>query len=310
MSLTPAEQLFFETGNADHLTADLPAVPVPPTPSPNALDVQALAADVPAVAPAPTAPTPPAPAVQAPATPVASEAETILRQTLRDTQQELAELRVQKPAPVSAPAPEPAPDPSVDPLGALMYELKIVREELASLKAANTQLTEQQQQAARFQTFQQQVLSLRDEFAKTQSDFNDAYTYLRNARASDLSEFGYTSQQVNEALLREEIALSEKAIREAKNPASVIYDMAKRHGYTAKTTPPPQPTAPTSAPGPDAAAIARAQAAGRDLRTAPTSQEVDLTDAGLRAASEADLNRMVLNDAEWKKLTQADQYPL
>jgi uncharacterized phage infection (PIP) family protein YhgE len=305
MSLSPEEQRFFETGDASALTAGTPAPAPAPDATPALLDLSGLG-NAPAPAPAPiAAPAPSAAPVAAPAaSPAQPEVVDILRQTLVDTQRQLAELQATRTTAAPTPAPDPGPNPAEDPLGALMHQIKTVQEEVKALHAVHAQTTEQQTQVQRFQAFQQQVLGLRAEFEKTHADFNDAYTHLRSVRAADLSTFGLTQQQVNETLFREEVALSEKAVREARNPAEILYEMSKRHGYTPKAAPPP-------AGGPDAAAIARAQAAARTLPpSTPSGGEVELTAEGLRQASDADINKLVLNDAQWKKLTGADEYPL
>ena len=306
MSLSPEEQMFFETGDASHLQAP-PADAPAPAPAPSPLELAALSNEPPAPAPAPApAATPaPAPAATPAPAPVPADAIEILTSRLQETQRQLAELEAAraKAAP-PPPAEPPAPDPAVDPLGALMHKLEALQKQVQTVSESYKQTTEQSQAQANFQAFQQQVVGLRDQFVKTTPDFPDAYNHIRNARAADLASFGFNQQQINETLLREEIALSEKAIREAKNPAAELYEMAKRHGYTPKSAPAPAPA------GPTAAEIARAQAAGRQVAAAPAVTEAELTAEGLRQASEADLNKLVMNDATWRKLTGADEYPL
>lgn len=306
MSLTPEEQRFFETGDASALTPGAPA----PAPVDNAaLDLAALGTET-VPAPAPAAPAP-APVAQTPApAPTQPDAAEVLRQSLAETERKLVELQAQQKAAQTpaAPAQPPAPDPAEDPLGALLHKLNTMEAQIKQIQEAGTQQTEAQKQMAQFNAFQQQVVGLRNEFVKTHADFDDAYAHLRAVRSEDLKSFGYTPQQIQETLFREEVALSERAIKEARNPAEVAYEMAKRHGYAPKA-----PAAPAPAPvaGPDAAAIARAQAASRQLpASTPAGGEVELTIEGLRQASEADINKLVLNDATWKKLTGADEYPL
>lgn len=307
MSLTPEEIKFFETGDASHLTAGAPAPAPAPDAAPDPLELAALG-NAPAPAPAPAPAEPPA-VPPAPAPAPAPDATEILRQSLQEAQRQVAELQAAQKTQPPAPAPaDPGPDATVDPVGALLHQIKGVQEQIKAIQEAQAQTTEQSTQMQRFQAFQQQVLGLRAEFEKTHADFNDAYQHLRTVRASDLAEFGMTKDQINQTLFQEEVALSEKAIREARNPAEVAYEMAKRHGYTPKAAAP----APAPAPaGPDAAAIARAQSASRQLpAAAPAGGDTELTLDGLRQASDADINKLVLNDASWKKLTGADQYPL
>jgi hypothetical protein len=313
MALTPEEIRFFETGDASSLKADPPAPAPAPAPVVDPLTLSGISGGVEPPAPAPVA-TPPAPVAAPAATPpVEGQVAEVLRRSLAEAQQQLADLQAQQRQLMQRQAPPaaPAPDPAVDPLGAFNHKIDTLQKQIETLVASQQQTTEQQEQQARFNAFQNQVRELRDNFVKTTPDFPDAYNYLRDTRAADLKAMGLNDQQVSETLFREEITLSQNAIRNARNPAEVAYEAAKRHGY--KPVAAPAPGAPPASPlaGPDAAAIQRAQAAARNLPAAtPAGGDVALTMEGLRAASDADLNKIVMNDAEWKRFTGAGQYPL
>lgn len=311
MSLTPEEQRFFETGDASHLQAGAPAPsPAPEPPALNPVDLQALAtATAPAPPAPPAAPVPPPPAAPAPAPAPAEDPKLeILRQSLAETQRQLAEaIAAQKAAQPPEKQEEP-PDPN-DPLAVLMHKINTIAESVKTLQEQTVKQASQSAEVQRFQAFKGHVQALADEFSKTHPDFNAARDYLRANRVADLQAYGMTTQQIQETIFREEVALSESAIRQAKNPAQVLYESAQRHGYKQAAAPAPAP-APAPSAGPTAEAIQRAQAAARQLPAQPSAGEVELTEQGLRQASEADLNRMVLDDAAWKRLTQQDQYPL
>jgi hypothetical protein len=316
MALTPEEIKFFETGDASNLKVDPVAAPTPaPAPAPvdplsmSGLGNEPVAAPVAAPIAAPVV----APVVAPAPSPDVAE---VLRRSLAEAQQQLADLQAQQRQAQKPPVVEPpAPDPTVDPLGAVMHNLTTLQKQIESLKQSQAQTLEQQENQRAFTAFQGQVRELRDNFVKTAPDFPEAYNYLRETRAADLKAMGLNDSQVAETLFREEITLAQNAIRNARNPAEVAYETAKRHGWKPTAAPAPglPPGAPVAAPagGPDAAAIARAQAASRQLpASTPAGSDVALTMEGLRAASDADLNKIVLNDAEWKRFTGAGQYPL
>lgn len=291
-SLSPEEIKFFETGELQPgMTPASP--PEPPTPEVQAAQTQQTSPAPPAADPS----TPPA---------VTVEAIEILRQSLEEAQRRAGHLEARleqlnsKPPEVPDP---PAPDPNTDPLGAMMHQLATVNKTVAQLQAQLVQQQQQSQQLTEFQRFQQQVHTLRNEFVKTTPDFDAAYAHVRDARVADLKMLGYTEDKIQRQLFEEEATLAQNAIKQGRNPAQVVYEMAKRHGYTAK----PGTAAPTP-PDNKLASIQQAQAAAKSLPSTPQLEEITLD--GLKAASDSDLNKLVTDDKLWSKIVGADQYPL
>lgn len=316
-SLTPEEQRFFETGELQPGMTPGSEAPSPaPAPEGDAapLDAIALAGvgsvtpeplDTAAPAPAPAAPAP-APAIEPP-----SDATEILRRSLAEAHQRVGQLEqyIQQQQP-PAPAAPPAPDKSLDPLGAMMHELEQVNKTVVALQGQLQQQQQQQTMQQNFAAFQTQVRSLRDQFTTTTPDFPDAYAHIRDNRVSDLRAYGYTDDQIKQVVFQEEAALAQSAIQQGRNPAEVIYEMSKRHGYVPKAAAPvPAPAANApAAPDKKLQAIQQAQSAARSLPKSP--EQSDLSVEGLRAASDADLNRLVLDPKAWSKIAGGDTYPL
>lgn len=297
--LTEAEQQFFATGDA----TDLQTAAADATPDPLAL--AALSKVDPAevvVDPAKIV------AVEPVVDPVVADTTEILRRSLAEAQQRVGALEQnlqqlqQKPEVKVEPV---APDPSTDPLGAMFHQLDSVNKRVLELQA---QLVDQQTQQANtttFQNFQNQVRSLKDEFVKTNADFPDAYSHIRSAREADLRAYGIPDQQIKETIFREEAALAEQAIRQGRNPAEVLYEMSKRHGYVPKTV---AVAATTVTPKAKLDNVAAAQAASKNLPKTQVVEEVTLE--GLKEASDSDLNKLVMDDKSWGKIVGRDQYPL
>ncbi len=285
--LSADEQKFFETGELQ--PGMQPAIEATPTPEVAAANPVTLPVVEPVVA-----------------TPNAVELEqaAILRQSLAEAQQRvgaleanLQQLQLQPKEPVVEP-----PDPNTDPLGAMMHQLATVNKTVAELQAALQAQQTQQTQLSAFQQFQQQVGTLRDQFAKATPDFPDAYSHIRAARTADLKAFGMPDDKIQQTLFQEEATLAQNAIRLGKNPAEVVYDMAKRHGYA------PKAAVSNTAPDAKLTAIQQAQAASKTLPTTP--QLEDITIDGLKQASDADLNKLINDPKAWAKITGADQYPI
>lgn len=300
--LTPEEQRFFETGVLNSNPAGFPDT----TPDPVAQ--QGLSTGAPAPAPAPVAP-PATAAAPAPATPTdpapqLPDVAEILRRNLADAQQRVAELEIAARQAAAPKAPDAGPDPATDPLGALMHKLEQMNTRINELQQHSTQATNQTLQQQQFAAFRDTVNSLKVQFAATTPDFDAAYQHLRNQRIADLRSYGLTDANIQQTILREEVALAEAAINNGKNPAAVIYEMSKRHGYVTQA-----PAATPTPPAQKLDQIAAAQAAARTLPSSPTT-DPDVTLESLKAASDADLNKMVLDDKLWNKIAGNSQYPL
>ena len=304
--LTPAEQKFFETGE---LQPGMQAILEPPAHDPVAAAALASApapAPAPAVEPPKLEAVPPAPGPQEPGT--VADATEILRRSLMEAQARVGALEqfIQQQSTAKPADPKiEAPNPDVDPLGSMMHQLGSLNKTVTELQAALTQQQTQQTQVSQFQQFQNHVRELKDEFVKSAPDFNDAFNHLRNGRIADLRALGMNDQQIKMTLFQEETSLAESSIRNGRNPAEVLYEMSKRHGYTPRVA--GTPAAPAQ---PDAklTAIQQAQAAARNLPSTPNVADITLD--GLKNASDDDLNKMVLDPKVWSKITGTDQYPL
>lgn len=311
--LTPDEVKFFETGELpDALAAEHGLAPAP---SPAPVDTPSPApAPAPTPAPAPNpAPTPnppsfpgtPAPQSPPAQAPAPSAVNDLLAQQAQQEararlalQQQIADLtaRIDQATKPAAPA---APDPQTDPLGAMMHQLNNLNEQLQALQQQQVQQQQLTQQEAEFNAFVTEVKTQRDLFQKTTPDFTDAYQHLRNARAADLRDVGVPEDRIAQTLLQDELAVAYNAKQQGKNPAEVMYNMAKRYGYAPKAAAPaPAPAAPDLSQR--IAQLQQGQAAAINIPRTDGTQA--LTFEGLKDASGRDLDALVTNDAEWSRL--------
>lgn len=177
-----------------------------------------------------------------------------------------------------------------------MHQLKLVTDSVTAMQQKfDTQAT-QAAQTQQFVDFQQNIVGLRNEFAKTTPDFPQAYAHLRMQRMEDLRDLGVPESRLAEALLHDELAATQTAIAQGKNPAQVIYNMAKRGGYVAKPAPQGAPQTAEE----KIAAIKNGTAADPVVQRADSTQQ--LTFAGLKDASDGDLNKLVQDPKQWANL--------
>lgn len=285
--LSAAEAKFFETGElSPELTAENPVTEQPPEQAPqqvaDATPAQPRSAEVPGAAVPPAS--------------VQPEALTALQRQLADAEQSRIALEQRLNmllARLEAPPPaEPAPDPEADPFGHMQHQVNNMTKMLRDLQANLGKQTEQSQQSAQLNAFVERIRTMRDDFTKTTPDFADAYAHVRAMRAADLRDAGVPESQLPSAMLQDEIALSQAAINGGRNPAAVLYDMAKRHGYT-----------PKAAPAAPANRIAQLQAGAAAAKTVPRAgADLGLSPDNLKEASEADLDKLVQSDDMWHKV--------
>lgn len=81
------------------------------------------------------------------------------------------------------------------------------------------------------------------EYIKEVPDFMDAYAHAINVRTQQLMLFGATAEQAQQTIMGEELQLAHNALANGRNPADVIYNMARVFGYQSKQGQPAQQNA-------------------------------------------------------------------
>lgn len=275
--LTPAEELFFATGDLPPELVEEPKVD--PVEEPEVVVEE--------------------PVVEAPVDPQVAAIERLLAQNEALTAKFEA-LAAQVSA-KSAPA-EPVefvPDENVDPIGAILHKLNSVNGQVSALETRLT--TEQQNNLMRqqFEAFTGSVNAAKTQFEAATPDFKEAYAHIRALRTEDLRAAGASDAEIPKILLQDELQLAQTAIQRGKNPAAEMYAMAKRYGYApSKTT-----TLPTAVMTPEQkmAALQVGKAAAR-LPTKATGTDEPLTLDGLKDAGNAELNSLIQDDKAWARI--------
>lgn len=296
--LTPDEASFFETGElptnlAAEQAANLAAQEAAAAAEAAATQAEADAATLAAAAAQPQ------PITQQP---VQQDQTEFLRQALLQEQQnrialqqQLAQLQTTQQKTTES----PPPDPETDPLGAMMHQLANVNNTVANLQAKLLEQQQIQSQTEGLLNFQASMKAVRDDFVKATPDFDAAYTHLRSVRADDMRTVGIPDAKIQQILLQDEIAIAQIALQTGKNPAAVMYDMAKRHGYAPTAQ---QQAAAQGKPTSKVDLLQAGMAAAKQPQAAAQPAE-NLTMAGLKQASDSDLDKLVQSDDAWAKLT-------
>jgi len=269
---------FFETGVLPDTLKPAPAPAPSPAAAPAPTPAPAAKVDAPAPAPTPSA-TPPNMDAYERLLRLADEKRQDLENQLRQLQGKVTELTA-----------TPAPDPEQDPLGYINHQMKQLQDQLKSLTdgQTNTQkLTEQQQQQHAFiGTVNAQIKS----FEAANPDYQDAYRHMIQMRTQDYLDSGMTATEAKAAVGNDELAIAARALQQGKNPAEVVFGMAKRYGYQKKDTP--------------AEGTNKLETIKKGIDASKTvergDQPVEQTLDNLENMSDEDMQKMVEND--WEKL--------
>lgn len=117
--------------------------------------------------------------------------------------------------------PEPIVTYEEDPLG---YTYKKVNEIDENQKVIK--------QNMEYQQFIGQVVNLENQFRTKQPDYDSAYQYVVDTKIKELAEVGITDPaDVAREIQRVSYSLSTHAMQKGKNPAEVVYSIAKTYGY-------------------------------------------------------------------------------
>lgn len=199
----------------------------------------------------------------------------------------IQDMQKAPPAQVSTP-----PDPETDPLGHMMHELAETKKMLAQLTGRMAEQDQVSAQTQQLQGFVGSVQNMTTAFMAKQPDYANAYAHLRSVRTQDMRELGVPENQINDMLLKEELAVASSAIRQGMNPAQMVYNIAKRYGYQAPATLP---------------ATAKMDALKKGAAAAPTQVDksgthVDLTIDSVKDMTADQLDKLVESNDLWHKV--------
>lgn len=134
----------------------------------------------------------------------------------------------------SSPSPEAGkreiPDPEKDAVGAI----RMTAEEVKVLSDFKRQVEAQAVQSQAIQAVMGHASNLETEFTKATPDYQAASDFLRDARARELGAFGLDPFRVRQILAAEKLQLAHASLQQGRNPAEIVYALAKMRGYAAK----------------------------------------------------------------------------
>lgn len=221
-------------------------------------------------------------------------------QSRLDTLTEIAKAGLQQPK--QEPAAPQIPDINTDPVGHFRALREQDRRELDALKS---KLSEQESRGAQVNNVQRitQIAQAQEaEFVKANPDYNAASAHLLNLREAQLIAFGITDPAERANIRNQDaVTIATTALAQNRNPAQVVYEMAKASGYKPAETKSAEtkPAAPSEAEKVKMAA--KGQEAGQSLNQINGAANPPTTLESLLKMDEAEFAEATKGD-KWRKL--------
>jgi hypothetical protein len=202
------------------------------------------------------------------------------------------------------------PDISENPVGHFQAQIALRDQKIAEFDQWRQQQAQEQQQReyqanqvmGQLQVQQQQnemvgqvrnvAIQAEQEFSKSVPDYQDAASHVQKTRLAQLTALGVPNPE--QQLQVEALQMAAGALQQGRNPAAVIYDMAKATGWTGKTRP-----AAVASPGAQKlATVARGQSANASLSQVSGS-----------APAEMSVNKLLeMSDEEFAEATKGGKW--
>lgn len=140
---------------------------------------------------------------------------------------------------------QPDTDELLELIGALRDDDEDPIEDIAGLKKAlklfksrqeaerEQERTQTQQQTA-MQRFRTSVAEAEAEFREDAPDYDDAQAYFKESLKAELTDLGLEGDELSAEFHRQVMSVAQQALQRGKNPAQVVYEIAKRRGYKAQ----------------------------------------------------------------------------
>lgn len=167
---------------------------------------------------------------------------------LMDRMNQFLQLQAQQQQAAQQPQQPPAeqiPDFIDDPVGHLEGLKAQFRRELAQMQQQMQGVNQHQQQQVQFNQLAQAANIQEAEFRAVTPDYDHAVAHFQAVKQAEYAALGMDPQQAAAQLGRDSLALVQYALGNKKNPAELLYNMAKALRYT---PPAADPAAPPAAP--------------------------------------------------------------
>lgn len=165
---------------------------------------------------------------------------------LQERMNKFLELQLQQQQPKQPqPQEEQIPDFIDDPVGHINGLKAQFAKELQSMREQLQGNTQHQQQQVQFQHMSMQAQLQEAEFREVTPDYDAAVAHFQSVKTAEYAALGLNPVQCAQQLGRDSMGLVQHALATGKNPAEMLYNMAKALRYAPTAA---DPTAPPATP--------------------------------------------------------------
>ena len=123
-----------------------------------------------------------------------------------------------------------------DPVGYLRDQNALLQQQIEETRRQQQSFLQAQQQSvqesAQMRQLTQHINTLEQQFRSQQPDYDEAFRFVQERRLRDMDAIGIASpEQKQQALYQEILGMSGRAIQEGRNPAELVYSLAKSWGF-------------------------------------------------------------------------------
>lgn len=205
-------------------------------------------------------------------------------------------------------APEAIPDVDTDPVGHFRAKAAEAERQLSEINRWRQSQEANATAMNNVQRLQQIAVAHENDFSQKTPDYQDAASYVRNARDQELQYMGYADPAIRMQIIQNDaLQIAAQALQSNMNAAEVVYNIAKARGWAGKKAEasPPAPT-PPPAPVPTAdakkiATIAKGQEANKSLGQVNGGANPPMTMDTLLAMSDEDFEKATKGN-KWRQL--------
>lgn len=126
---------------------------------------------------------------------------------------------------------EEIPDELEDPIAAIAALKKLLLDERKAKQETETKTYAQTKEQRAAQEFGRRMADLENEFREGQSDYDDAAKHFAESLRNELTDSGVDDDDLDRAFGEELVKIARRAETAGKNPAEVIYNLAKKRGF-------------------------------------------------------------------------------
>lgn len=155
-----------------------------------------------------------------------------LKEKLAEIERKLATFEQARQQPATPE--ESPPDKNEDPVGYALWKVEQSERRQKELDEVVKRREQDTEYGRQVQAVTQAYQASAMEYAKATPDFADAYNHAINARMQQLQLMGADPMQAQALVNQEEINMAANALRMGKNPAELVYSLAKIWGYQPK----------------------------------------------------------------------------